>query len=312
MRVFITGGTGLVGSRLVEKLLAHGDTAAVLTRRPDAARQKWGDRVTTVSGDPTQPGPWMDAVADCDAVVNLAGEGVFNRRWTESFKQTLRDSRVHGTTNVVAALARYPGTPRTLVNASAIGYYGPHGDEELTEESLPGSDFLARLCVEWEQAAEAATAHGVRVVTLRVGVVLDPAGGALTKMLTPFKLFVGGPIGSGRQYVSWIHHEDMIGLILFALDHPEVHGSLNGTAPQPITNRDFSTALGKALHRPSFLPGPTFALRMVLGEVADVITKGQRVIPKRAQELGYDFRFAEVNKAIQDVLGSRKKIGVYT
>jgi uncharacterized protein (TIGR01777 family) len=306
MRVFLMGGTGLVGSRLVKRLLERKDQVVLLTRRPDVARQKWADAVTVVEGDPMQAGGWAAAVGDCDAVVNLVGEGLFNRRWRESFKQLLHDSRIKSTENAVAALAKAPrtatGQPKAIVNASAIGYYGPHGEEELTEDSPPGDDFLARLCVDWEKAARGVEAHGVRLTVVRIGVVLDRQGGALRQMLKPFKFFVGGPVGSGRQYVSWIHHEDLVGLIELALDKPEASGTMNGTAPQPATNKQFSKALGRALHRPSFLPTPKFALRVMLGPVASLVTTGQRVLPKRALGLGYAFKFPDIDSAMRDAV----------
>jgi uncharacterized protein len=307
MRIFIAGGTGLVGSRLVQRLLARGDVVSVLTRRPEVARQKWGNACSIVAGDPMQPGDWMHAVGDCAAVVNLVGEGVFNRRWRRWFKELLVASRVQSTTNIVAALARSPrqtdGTPKILVNASAIGYYGPHGDEELDEDAGPGDDMLARLCVEWEKAASAAAGHGVRTVVIRVGVVLDRAGGALKQMLLPFKMFTGGPVGSGKQWVSWIHHDDLVGLILLGLDNPHASGPMNGTAPNPVTNKQLARALGRALHRPSFMPTPKFALRLMLGEVAGLVTTGQRVLPRKALEWGYTFKFPEIDGALRDVLG---------
>ncbi len=306
MRVFITGGTGLIGTRLVRRLLGRGDTVVTLTRRPAAARERLGAGCTLVEGDPMQPGQWMDAVADCDAVINLAGENIFGKRWDPAFKELLRASRVRSTENVVQALARNPrtaaGIPKVLVNASAIGHYGPHGDEELTEESGPGADLLALICVDWEKAARAAE-PGVRVALVRVGVVLDKEGGALAQMLTPFKFGVGGPAGSGRQWMSWVHHEDIGGIFLLALDNPAAAGPINGTAPQPVTNKEFSKALGRALHRPAFLPVPAFALRLRFGEVADVVTTGQRVLPKRAQALGYSFKFPAIDAALTDIVG---------
>src|SRR5262245_53076455 len=264
MRVFVTGGTGQVGRRLVPELTTRGDQVKVLSRRAAAAKQTLGPDVTVVEGDPMQPGSWMEAVDDCDAVLHLVGEGVFNKRWSEDFKRLLVDSRVQSTRNVVQALARKPrtddGRPKVLVNASAIGYYGPRGDEEVTEDTPPGADFLAKLCVEWEQAARAAEPAGVRLAIVRVGVVLDKEGGALKKLLLPFKMFVGGPVGGGKQWMSWIHYEDLVGILLLALDRDDATGPLNGTAPHPVTNADFSKALGKALGRPSFLPTPGFAL----------------------------------------------------
>jgi uncharacterized protein (TIGR01777 family) len=305
MRVFVTGGTGLVGSRLVRRLRDRNDQVVVLSRRPAAARERC-EGCKVVEGDPLSAGPWMNEPDGCDAVVHLAGENIFGRRWSADFKAALHDSRVKSTENVVRAIARSPHAPggalKTLVNASAIGYYGPHGDEELSEDSPPGDDALARICVAWEEAAHRVEATGARLVIVRVGVVLDREGGALKQMLPPFKWFVGGPVGSGRQYVSWIHHADLVGLILLALDSPEVRGPLNGTAPNPVTNKEFSRALGRALHRPSFLRTPKFMLRAMLGEVASVVTTGQRVVPKKALGLGYQFRFPGIDQALADVL----------
>ena len=306
MQVFVTGGTGLVGSRLVRKLMARGDGVAVLTRRYAHARQQFGTNFMPVEGDPSKPGEWMDHAATADAVINLAGENVFARRWHPEFKQLLADSRVRSTENVAVALGRAPyradGQPKVLVNASAVGYYGPHGDEELTEDSPPGSDFLADVAVRWETAALATQAAGPRVAIVRVGVVLDPEGGALARLLTPFKLFSGGPVAGGRQWMSWIHHEDLTDLFLFALDHPEAAGPFNGTAPNPVTNRNFARALGRALHRPAFVPTPAFALRLAFGEVAQVVISGQRALPERALHLGYEFRFPTLDAALADLL----------
>jgi uncharacterized protein (TIGR01777 family) len=205
----------------------------------------------------------------------------------------------------VQALQRQPrradGQPKTLVNASATGYYGPHGDEDVTEDTPPGNDFLADLCVKWEAEARKGEEAGVRCAVVRVGVVLDKEGGALAKLLTPFKMFVGGPVGSGRQYLSWIHHDDLIGIFLHALDHGTVRGPLNGTAPQPVTNKEFSTALGKALHRPSLFWTPGFGLKLALGEVADVIVTGQKVIPKRTMEAGYSFKYPTLEGALKQL-----------
>lgn len=303
MRIFVMGGTGLVGTRLLKHLLERKDEIVLLTRRPDFARERWGSSCTIVEGDPMVAGPWQDQAGTCEAVVNLVGEGVFNRRWNNRFKTLLRDSRVKTTQHLVQGLQRPGSKAKVLVNASAIGYYGAHGEEELDEEGAPGADFLAQLCIYWEKAALGAESAGVRVVVLRVGVVLDQQGGALRQMLLPFRLFLGGPIASGRQYVSWIHHQDMVGLILLALDNPQARGPLNATAPNPVTNRDFAKALGKVLGRPSSMPTPGFALRLLLGEVADVVTKGQRVIPKKALALGYPFHFPEIQTALADVVG---------
>jgi uncharacterized protein (TIGR01777 family) len=307
MRVFVTGGTGLIGTRVVRKLLERGDKPVVLTRRHAHARQALGPNVDLVEGDPSQPGPWAEKLDDCDGVIHLAGENVFARRWNAAFKRTLVDSRVNSTRHVAQAILRKPkrpdGTSKVLVNASAIGYYGPRGDEEVTEDTPPGSDFLAGLCVRWEQEARAVEQAGVRGVQVRVGVVLDKEGGALGNLLGPFKMFVGGPVGSGKQYMAWIHHEDIVGLFLFGLDTPTCSGPLNGTAPNPVTNKEFAKALGKVLHRPAILPTPAFALRLMLGEVADVVTTGQRVVPKKALALGYAFRYPELEPALAQIVG---------
>jgi uncharacterized protein (TIGR01777 family) len=305
MRVFVTGGTGLIGSRLVKRLRARGDEVRLLTRRPEAVREKFAD-CTLVAGDPMSVGPWMDAVGECDAVVNLAGENIFGRRWNDDFKRLMMDSRLKTTDNVVSALSRKPstdtGAAKVLVNASAVGYYGPRGDEEIGEDAPPGNDYLAQICTAWERAAMAAKAAGVRVALVRIGVVLDPEGGALKPLLTPFKLGVGGPVGSGRQWMAWVHYADVVGIILLALDRAEAQGPINGTAPSPVTNKEFGKALGRALHRPAFLPTPGFVMRAALGEVAGVVLTGQRVLPKEALRLGYQFQFPTLDAALADLL----------
>lgn len=305
MRVLVTGGTGMVGKRLVGRLLERADVPVVLTRRGGAARSMFGPRVEVVEGDPVQPGAWTASVEGCDAVVNLAGENLFGRRWNAEFKQRLVDSRVKTTENVAQAILRRPvgpnGQKKVLVNGSAIGIYGPHGDEELAEDSPPHDDFLGRLCLDWEQAARAVESAGVRSVQVRTGIVLDREGGALAQLLTPFKLFVGGPVGSGRQVMSWIHHADLVGLLLLALDNAGCHGPMNGTAPNPVTNAEFSRALGKVLHRPAFMPTPGFALRLLLGESADIVVNGQRVRPAKALALGYAFQYPTIDAALAEI-----------
>jgi uncharacterized protein (TIGR01777 family) len=306
MRIFVTGATGLIGRRLVKRLYERQDQVVIVTRRPNEARTLLPTDCRIIEGDPTQPGPWTDGLAECDAVVNLAGENVFGRRWNDEYKQRLIDSRIKSTENVVQALlkkpASEPAVPRVLINASAIGYYGDRGDEELTESSAPGEDFLARICIAWEKAAQPAAAGGIRVVLLRTGVVLDCEGGPLVEMLRPFKLFVGGKIGSGRQYMSWIHEADIVGIILTALDNSTVQGPVNGTAPNPVTNREAATSLGHAIHRPSIFPTPGFALRLALGEVATLLTSSSRVLPKKMQTYNYAFQFPTLDLALADLL----------
>jgi uncharacterized protein (TIGR01777 family) len=311
MRVFITGGTGLVGTRLVRALRKRGDEVIVLSRQADAW-ERVGPDCTVVLGDPTVAGPWQDRIAECQAVVNLAGAGIFDKRWTPEYKQLIRDSRVRSTVNVVDALKKSGGTGKVLVNASAIGYYGPHGDEELDESSPPGRDFMAGVCVEWETAARDAEATGARVAMIRTGIVHDARGGALKQLLLPFKLSLGGPVGMalrpqdwGRQYWSWVHHADLVGIYLLAIDNSQASGPINGTAPHPVTNKEFARAFGKVLGRPAFAPTPAFALRLMLGQVADVVTTGQRVLPKKAQALGYQFQFPTIDGALSDLFARR-------
>jgi uncharacterized protein (TIGR01777 family) len=309
MRIFLTGGTGLIGTRLVRALRNRGDAVVLLSRKPDAWRRV-GPDVEVVTGDPTVPGSWQEQLAGCDAVVNLAGAGLFDRRWTTAYKAIIRDSRLRATENVAAAVARQParadGSPKALVSGSAIGYYGARGDEELDESSPPGDDFMAHVCIDWEAAATTAAAAGVRVALIRTGVVLDRAGGALKQLWTPFNMGVGGPVGSGRQYMSWIHHADEVGIILLALDHAEARGPINATAPRPVTNREFGKAFGRALGRPAVLPTPAIGLRALLGEVAGVVTTGQRVLPRRAEALGYEFQYPDVDSALRQIVRAAK------
>lgn len=306
MRVFVTGGTGLVGSRLVPRLRERGDTPVVLSRKAGPAREKLGAGIDVVEGDPMVAGPWMSKIDECDGVIHLAGENVFGGRWTPAFKQLLMDSRTKSTRNIAEALKRKPlrgdGKPKVFVCASAIGYYGPHGDEEVTEESPAADDFLAKVCVEWEREARAVESAGVRAAQIRVGIVLDKKGGALAKLLTPFRLGAGGPVASGKQYMSWIHQDDLVSLFLFALDTPGATGALNGTAPNPVTNKVFGNALGKALSRPSFMPTPGFALKLLLGEAADLVIQGQRVLPKKSLALGFTFAYPTIDVALKQIL----------
>jgi uncharacterized protein (TIGR01777 family) len=295
MQIVIAGGSGFLGTALVSRLNGQRHRVTVLARRPhgrDAVQ--WNPADTT--------GTWTDAIAHADAVVNLAGESIAGRRWTAARKAALRDSRVQSTRAIVEAMKRARRAPATLVNASAIGIYGPHGDEPLTEDSPPGSDFLASLGVAWEAEAMAASSIA-RVVLLRTGIVLDREGGALRQMARPFYFMAGGPLGSGRQYISWIHHEDWTSMVTWALATAAVSGPLNVTAPNPVTHREFARAIGRALRRPSFVPAPAFALRLVLGEMADAILTGQRVLPAKAHSLGFRFRHPVLEEALRAIYG---------
>ncbi|MBX7105525.1 MAG: TIGR01777 family oxidoreductase [Gemmataceae bacterium] len=306
MRVFLTGGTGLIGARLIRRLIARGDSVTVLSRQANAW-ERVGQDVETVVGDPTVAGDWQAKVAEHDAVVNLAGTNLFAKRWNDAVKADIRESRLKSTAHVVEAMAK--GGPKILVNGSAIGYYGPRDADELNENSAPGTDFMAKVCVEWEDAARAAEAHGIRVTMIRTGIVHDPRGGALQTLMLPFKLGLGGPVGMalnpadwGKQFWSWIHYADEVGILLLALDHPEATGPINATAPKPVTNKQFAKEFGRALGRPAFAPAPAMALRLLLGEVAEVITTGQRVHPAKALALGYQFQFPELGPALADLL----------
>lgn len=300
MHVTITGATGLIGRRLVARLRERGDEVTVLSRDPGAAGARLG--VAAVGWDPlAEPAP-ADALAGRDGVVHLAGEPVA-QRWTAAARERIRASREVGTRNLVAGLAAAQPRPRVLVSASGAGYYGAHGDEPLDEQAPPGDDFLARVCVGWEAAATAAQDHGARVAVLRTGVVLDPTGGALAKMLPPFRLGVGGPVAGGRQWLPWIHADDLVGLYLAALDGGDGwRGPINAVAPDQVTNARFSKALGRALRRPAVAPVPRLALKLLYGDMERIVTTGQRLVPRRARELGYAFRHPELDDALRDAL----------
>jgi uncharacterized protein (TIGR01777 family) len=303
VRVTVTGASGLIGSALVARLREGGMQLTVLSRDPSRVPESPG--VEAVRWDPLgEPAP-IQALSAADAVVHLAGENVA-QRWSERAKQTIRESRVTGTRNLVAGLraaAELDSCPQTLISGSAIGYYGAHGEEPLDEDAPPGSDFLAETCVAWEAEARKASALGMRVALLRTGVVLHRDGGALKKMLPPFQLGVGGPVAGGRQYVSWIHRDDLVGMIVAALEDERWSGAVNGTAPAPVTNRELSRALGHALHRPSLLPVPGIALKLLYGEMAEIVTTGARVVPAKALVLGYSFHHGELDEALRSALG---------
>jgi uncharacterized protein len=303
MKVAVTGATGTIGHRLVSALRDRGDEVAVLTRNPEKAGQALGPGVETHRwADPeSEPAP-AEALAGVDAVVHLAGEPV-DQRWSDEAKKRIRESRELGTRNLVAAIKEAGPRLRTLVSASASGYYGPHGDEKVTENEGPGDDFLADVVVRWEREAAKAEDAGVRVAMLRTGIVLSAEGGALGRMLTPFKLGVGGPIAGGRQYMPWIHEDDVVGAYLFALDNDDVTGPVNLSAPEPVSNKEFSKALGKALHRPAFAPVPALAIKTLYGEMAIIVTTGVRMVPERLQELGYEFEHPDLGEALEAAVG---------
>ena len=297
MKITISGASGLIGRRLLKSLAAEGHSLHVLSRH---AGTNLPGGVKLSSWDPARAEPPADSLRDADAVIHLAGEPVA-QRWNDDVKRKIRESRVAGTSNLVQALAKLPTRPKTLVCASAVGYYGSRGDETLTESSAPGSDYLSEVCKAWEKAAQDAESLGMRVVRVRTGLVLDPRGGALARMLPPFKLGIGGKIASGRQWNPWIHIEDLAGIFHLALTGP-VQGPVNGVSPNPVTNADFTRALAAAVKRPAIFPVPAIGLKLMFGEMAEILLASQRALPKAAEAAGYRFRFSNVDAALADLL----------
>jgi len=301
MRILVTGGTGLVGRNLIPLLLERGDEVLCLSRDPGRAREVLPGSVEILGGDPGLPGDWQDRLATCDGVVNLAGAPVAEGRWTNGRKQKLRRSRLTATDNVAQALAG-ADRPVALVSASAVGYYGDRGGEALDEKSEPGHDFLARLALEWEHTARKAEGEMVRVVLMRIGIVLAAEGGALEKMIPPFKAGLGGPLGSGRQYFPWIHIRDLVRAIMFALLEAELSGPVNVVVPDPPTQGEFARELGRRLGKSSRLPAPALVLKMLLGEKADLLLASQRAVPNALKAAGFRFEFGELEKALADLI----------
>ncbi len=303
MKVAVTGATGTIGSALVRELAARGDEVTALSRDAQRARQALGVEAAGWERPKSEPPP-AEALRGRDGVVNLLGEPLA-RRWTDDARREIRDSRILGTRNLVAALAALPDgeRPRVLVSQSGIDWYGARGDEPVDESEPAGSGFVAQLTVEWEAEARRAEDFGVRAVTTRTGVVVSPSGGALEKMLPPFRLGVGGPVAGGRQYVSWVHLDDVVGALAFCLSTEAAGGPVNVTAPEPVTNRDFSKALGRVLRRPAVAPVPALAMKILYGEMAVIVTTGRRALPRRLQELGYEFRRPDLEDALRGATG---------
>jgi hypothetical protein len=301
MHIVIAGGSGFLGSALAHALTSEGHDVAVLTRResnrsaaPPLSFVRW-----TPDGN---AGPWARVIDGASAVINLSGESIAGKRWSPAQKTMLRDSRLLATGSLTAAIRQASLPPGAFISGSAVGYYGDRGEETLTESSPAGTDFLATLARDWEAAASAVS-HVTRVALVRTGIVLDRRGGALPKMLPPFKMFAGGPLGTGTQYMSWIHKDDWVRLVTWMLTAEGARGPLNATGPSPVTNAEFSKALGHVLKRPSLLPAPAFALRIALGEMADaLLLSGQRALPVRATDLGFSFRYSNIDEALASVL----------
>ncbi len=302
MKIAIVGATGFVGSRLVEQLQTQGHQVKILTRNPGAATSRF-PQAEVIGYTPLQSGEWQKSLSGCDAVVNLAGEPIAEKRWTPAQKQTILDSRNLGTQKIVEAIDRADIKPQVLINASAIGYYGTSETAKFDETSAAGKDFLAEVCTAWETAAQAVTASGTRLVILRMGIVLGENGGALGKMLATFSAFVGGPIGSGKQWFSWIHRDDVVKLIIAAITDSQMQGVYNATAPNPVTMQDFAQTLGTVMSRPSWLPVPNFALEAMLGEGAIVVLQGQQVIPTHTLAQGFNFQYPQLQPALTAILG---------
>jgi len=305
MKVAIAGATGFVGSRLVERLHSEGHSVLVLARDSERARRVFPasayPNLEIVAYTPAESGDWQTSIAGCDSVVNLAGVPIAEEKWTAARKQAILDSRKLTTAKLVEAIALANSKPSVLVSTSAIGYYGTSETAEFDETSPAGDDFLAAVCQEWEAAAQPVKDMGTRLAILRFGIILGK-GGALAKMLPPFKLFAGGPIGTGKQWFSWIHRDDVVNLILYALQNPQIEGVLNATAPNPVRMNEFCETLGAVLQRPSWLPVPAFALEFLLGDGAKVVLEGQKVLPKGTLASGFQYQYPTLKLALEEIL----------
>ncbi len=305
MKIAITGATGFVGTRLVEQLHSQGHHILVLTRNSSKAKKVFPSsafpRLEIVEYTPTESGGWQQSLSGCDGVVNLAGEPI-SERWTAQHKKAILESRQLGTRKLVEAISKAEVKPTVLVSGSAVGYYGTSETAAFDETNSSGNDFLAQVCQKWEAEAEKVKESGVRLVILRIGIVLGNGGGALGKMINPFKMFAGGPIGTGRQWFSWIHREDLVNLIIEAVTKPDMAGVYNATAPNPVRMKDFCQTLGEVMNRPSWLPVPDFALELLLGDGAIVVLEGQQVLPKNTQAFGFKYQYPNLKPALQDIV----------
>lgn len=300
MKILITGGTGFVGSQLTWRLLSEGYEITILTRSLKRGKITQPN-ISYLKGEPTQKGPWQEKIKDHDAVINLAGASIF-AKWTEEHKQAIRESRLRTTRNIVEGILAKDDQSFALFSASAVGYYGFHEDEEITEDSPPGNDFLAQVARDWEEEASQAKEKGGRVIITRFGIVLGEKGGALGQMVPLFKKYLGGPIGNGNQWFSWIHIKDLAEAFIFLIKDPSLSGPFNFSSPNPVRNKELAKTLGKVLNKPSFMPAPGFLVKLFLGEFGSVILKGQRVIPRRLLAHGFQFKYAYLEEALQDIV----------
>lgn len=301
-KITITGATGLIGTALCHTLIGRGDEVTIFTRNIDSGKKILGDKLTYVKWDYRRPIEWQDSLKDQDAVIHLAGANLFGKRWTEKYKKIIIESRELSTRNLVAALRSVPNKVKVLISSSGVGYYGSRGEKILTEKSNLGNDFLANVCDVWEREAEKASEIGIRTAMLRQGIVLSDEGGALTKFLPPFKFFIGGALGNGKQWFPWIHIDDLIAIYLFVLDNAEISGPVNVVSQETVRMNEFAKTLGKILKRPSIFNVPEFALRLLVGEAASTIVSSQRVIPKKLMDHGFKFKFENLEEALSDLL----------
>jgi uncharacterized protein (TIGR01777 family) len=304
MRVIITGGSGLIGQALGKELSQHGYTVVVLSRSPETSQGSLPDSIRIVRWDGKTARGWEDLANEAKAIVNLAGANISSGRWTDAKKRLIVQSRVDAGNAVTQAVENASTKPEVVVQSSAVGYYGPHGDDPVTEASPAGQDFLASVCVRWEASSAGVEKAGVRRVVVRTGVVLSSRGGALPLMALPYRLFIGGPIGSGRQWFPWISLADEVGAIRFLIENPAASGVFNFSAPNPLTNHDFGKVLGKVLRRPSYFPLPAFLLNLIFREMSTILLDGQRQIPERLLNLGYSFRFQQAEQVLREIYRS--------
>jgi len=302
MKIVVAGGSGFIGSKLIQRLTEDKNEIVLLTRRQKIISRTQNDLIKTVQWDGKTLGNWVEYVDGSDVVINLSGENIANKRWSKEQKLKLFQSRTEPTKAIINAIANAKQKPKLLINASASGYYGYDSKDIITESYSKGTGFLAELCLSWEQAALEAEKNNVRVILIRTGIVLDPNQGALKKMILPYKFFVGGPLGSGKQWFPWIHIDDVINIIIFVLKNDKLSGAINVSSPQPITMREFSKKLGKAIRRPSWISVPSFALKILLGEMSAMLIGGLQMIPKKLIDNGFVFKYSNIDDALNNLL----------